>query len=216
MSVQKGTPEMSIERCYTDVALRSSWMQDAQATANILREQNLHAPAPGSSKIDFPGHIHRNNGDGRGILRLCDGGFYIADASTGYINLTLTGAAGPTSIGSVYTSDYQVDPDAGSSYFLGMAYVSPGVESIKVEFQAWSNSLGAGAIRFVNRKDVTFSPYQWLSVTPTWYSLAVEVTPMGSGRIARVPLDVEGVSTSTVNVRLAAAFPFEYQDAPTP
>jgi len=217
MTVQKGAPIMSAERAFTDLALRSSWGHDAQATINRLREQNLHTPAPGSSTIDYPGHVHRNNRDGRGILRLCDGGFYICDSATpGYLQHVYTGASSG-SIAAGAASDYPEDPDIADSYHMGIAYVSPGVEAIKVEFQAWINSVAAAGIRIANLADpvsTIFSSYQLLTITPAWYSLAVAVVPAGEGKITRVPLDFDVLSISIVTVRLAAAFPFEYIDAP--
>jgi hypothetical protein len=215
MTVQKGDPNLPRERVHTDQAVRSRWGQDAQANLNRLREQNLHTPAPGASSISHPGHIHRNNGDGRGILRLVDGGFYIVGGGNGYLQSSVI-MGSTESMGVDNSSDYQVSQAHPFNYIMGVAYVSPGIAAIKVELQAWDNTGLYAQIRACNLESTKQnSPWQAITATPGWYSLIVPVTPT-NGRVMRCELDVEirAVGGGPCVVRLTSAWPFEYTDAP--
>lgn len=198
-------------RCAADAPVASCHGYDIMAGLNgyyeRINESAGGGEAPGAAASTLAGHVHDSNGLGRGIMRIVNGAFYLVAAPLTYEH---TGANASISAGA--PGAYPLDAGAGD-YEMGVAYVSAGVTSIKVAFQAKVSSVtDAPTLTVHNITDGTSSAATALTVDPCWYAVTVAVTHPGSG-LYRITLDlICHVDANTRTFYLYEAFPYEYQD----
>lgn len=211
MTVIKKKAELPKERVYTDVAITGAQGADFQGNINRLTEQITDIGAPGSVRTDR-GHTH-DSISGRGIYRTVDGNIYcIADAGP---PLQINTSSVPGESFAVGNSSFY-ESDGGTGYKMGVAYVSPGIDSIKVEFMAKN----ANAARTVDIRPYNITDNEWaagwttITTNAIWYtSSAIPVDQGTTGACRRIELDIYvRIDAANDDVYLIAAFPFEYED----
>lgn len=212
MTVIKKKAELPKERVYTDVAITGAQGADFQGNVNRLTEQITDVGAPGTVRTDR-GHTH-DSISGRGIYRTVDGHFYLTEDNGAPLQIN-TSATDPGESFANGNSTYY-ESDGGTGYKMGVAYVSPGIDSIKVEFLAKNSDAGRTVeIRPYNITDNEHAA-GWTAITTnaTWYtSDAIAVDQGVTGACRRIELDIYvRIDAGSDDVYLCAAFPFEYED----
>ena len=219
MSIEKGIPQFDKERIYTDTIIRSNEGRDMMAALNSQFEMIEDVAAPGSSIRNYRGHTHDSKGSGRGILRVVNGGCYVVD-SVNY---------GPPRMFTKSTLGWQNIANASAYYastpggeeIIGVAYVSPGIDSIRVACCfGCSTLIATPQFRIRNLTDSKNGGIMELTTTdPRWYDSGtdVEVTRnvLNRGDVRRIEIAIQidiGAATST-RFDLYHAFPYEYEDA---
>jgi len=215
MTVEKRNPVLDSARANTDAPGASAHGHDISARINYQYEKINDSRAPGGTRSER-GHTHDHDGDGRGILRSNIGAFYIMDMPLVHSTDTTV-----DSMGLGNPNGYEA---SGANYVLGVAYVSPGVETIRVEVSIKvDNTADNPMFRVTNLTDGTSSGWEQIttSTAPKWYNNAapadanLAVTPLGGGAQKRIELDIEIKTDGPIRTfSLYEAFPFEYTDAP--
>jgi hypothetical protein len=212
MTVIKKKASLPVERIYTDTAITGAQFSDMQGNTNRLSEEITDTGAPGSVRI-CRGHTH-NSLEGRGIYRTVIGAFYTAEAEGPPLTITTSATDPGESFGAGNSSAYP--SDGGTGNIMGTAYVSPGVDSIKVEFLAKNTDAARTVdVRPYNITDNAHAA-SWTTIgtNAAWYtSGAIAVTPTTDGSNKRIELDIYvRVDADSDTVYLMHAFPFEYED----
>ena len=216
MTILKGLPTLHDSRIQIDRPVKARDISDIMATVNAQYEMILDRSCPGSNLRSLRGHVHDHEGQGKGILRVTDGGFYFVDLDTsGGMSLTVSSSSTPYSMATSYSGDYVA---SGSNYVMGVAYVSPGIEAIRCEVQMEVSSGGLGGqVRINNLTDSQTSAWTNVTTNPTWImTQPVTVTPAGDGGMKRVEIDIEvwTLAAGTETFHIWAAYPYEHTDAP--
>ena len=227
MTVKSVISELDSTRTYTDVIIRSALGSDLQSVANAQYEMITDVAAPGSSVRAIRGHTHDSSGNGRGIMRGVCGRFYCVDTLPLGPPLNLSkNTVATVSAASGETSNYIAS--GASNYVMGVAFVSPGIDDIRVE-TCWKvdTLLNSPAFRIKNLTDSTTT--EWLdidSTDPKWYwaellgdptdaNLGVTRTAVNRPQQRRIELDIEvklGAAFAT-EFYLYCAFPYEFESA---
>lgn len=218
MSIQKFSAQLDKERIYTDTPIYANEGRDMMANINAQYEMITNAPAPGTSIRDFPGHTHNSDGNGRGILRCINGACYIV-SSANY---------GPPASPTIATASW-VNVVNGVAYYasssgdeiLGIAYVSPGIEYIRVAACFGTSSLAdTPSFRVFNITDSNYSSAVDLTSTnPTWYTSGTQVevdrdaTNRGLVRRIEIGIEITTATGTSTQFDLYHAYPYEYTDA---
>ena len=204
MSIQVGEPQLDSARAANDAPVAAVHGQDMMKRENDAYERITDSPAPGATAITSRGHVHDGDGDGRGIMRAVDGGFLVVGPPT----TKTTNDPGGVSMGD--SGNYEA---SGSDFVMGVAYVSPGLVSIKFEVCIKADDTGGSPeFRVYNITDTVGTAWTAITTTdPKWYTLTLNTITDSKPNQTRIELDIQ-VRTDGTNrdFSLYAAFPFEY------
>lgn len=220
MTVEAREPTLDAVRANTDAPCASVHGHDISASINAQYERITDDAAPGAGSRTYRGHTHDQQ-DSRGIARGCIGQFYAYNLP---LTHTTTATGSGESMGNGATSHYEA---SGADYILGVAYVSPGVESIKCEVCMKADSVtGTPQFRIKNITDTAYSgqdtnAWETLTASPKWYTFTVDadeaiaVSSPGGGAYYRVTLDIHVKTDGTSRtISFYGGFPYEYTDEP--
>ena len=156
-------------------------------------------------------------GNGRGILRVVNGGCYVVDSVNDGPPYEFLKATAPYQNIVNGSSNYYAN---GSDEVLGIAYVSPGIAYIRMAVCFGCSSIADSPFfRIFNITDTKYSAAVSITSTdPTWYDAGTEVeitrTSSNIGETRRIELAIEvALSTGTTTTfYLYHAYPYEYTD----
>jgi len=217
VAIIKSNPTLNEERVYTDVPVRGVQGDNFYAKENFMYERITDTAAPSGAR-SVRGHVHdgaEESRDGRGILRTVNGGFYLVEEGGAYLTGTTSATPPGDSIATGLTTHYE---DAAGDYTIGIAHVSPGVESIKVEYLVRSGGAAVTSVNIHNITDDTWSGAQVIVALTNWYTsgaIAVTRTAANRSQVRRIELDIWWfVDVGSDTIAFYHAFPFEYTDQP--
>ena len=75
--ITKGIAILNRERGYTGNPISREFGNDIYSRVNAQYEMLYHKAAPSAGVKTFQGHTHRSDGNGVGIMRMCNGLFAI-------------------------------------------------------------------------------------------------------------------------------------------
>jgi hypothetical protein len=208
MSIQVGEPQLDSTRAANDAPVAAVHGQDMMKRENDAYERITDSPAPGATAITSRGHVHDGDGDGRGIMRAVDGGFLV----TGLPLVYSTDSTTAISLANGDSGNYET---SGTDFVMGVAYVSPGLVSIKFEVCIKADdTAGSPEFRVYNITDTISTAWEAITTTdPKWYTITLNTITDSKPNQTRIELDVQVRTDGTTRqFSLLAIFPFEYTD----
>ena len=203
-------------------------MKRVNAEEELILDTACQGGGAGGAGQIYPGHTHDGNGNGRGIMRAVCGGFQIHD-----FPMQLTWqylAAASFASAAAYALMFPLEVTFGNftNYKMGKAWISPGIESFRVEVCIKTESLNyRPQFRVKNLTDTdidTEYASEWITITttdPHWYgedeaTEKVTVPVLKSTSLKELDLDIEcrllAAQGSTEAFLLYAAIPYEHVD----